>query len=81
VADSPTAVGNCCSAICVVLLLFLLFSLSPYFLSLTIAHILRGTNNPERNFRADFVFSLEGHLRTQASRNPGFRTGAFLCTE
>jgi hypothetical protein len=44
VADPPTTVGNCCSAICVV---FLLFSLVPYFQSLVIAHILRGTSNSE----------------------------------
>jgi hypothetical protein len=42
---SPTAVSNCCSAICVLLLLFLLFSLLPCFLSLVIAHILRGASN------------------------------------
>ena len=41
-ADSPTAVGNCCAAISVVVLLLLLFSLFPYFLGLVIAHIVRG---------------------------------------
>jgi len=48
--DSPTAVSNCCSAICVLLLLFLLFSLFPCFLSLVIAHILRGAGKQSVGF-------------------------------
>jgi hypothetical protein len=48
--DSPTAVSNCCGAICVLLLLFLLFSLFPRFLSLVIAHILTVASNQNVGF-------------------------------
>lgn len=43
--DSPTAVSTFCRAICVVLLLLLLFSLFPRFLSLVIAHIQKGPSH------------------------------------
>jgi hypothetical protein len=49
-SDFQTAVSNCCSAICVLLLLFLLFSLIPCFLSLVIAQILRGASNQSVGF-------------------------------
>jgi hypothetical protein len=77
VADSPTAVGNCCRAIRVLLLLLLLFSFFPYFFGPVIAHILKAISNPE-GISAWISFPILGEAGVLvSSRSPVFGLGSF----